>query len=511
MTRQQQIKPQQHVQATELNSAEHLHAIIETSIEGIISIDDSGIVQSFNPAAEKMFDYAANEVIGNNISMLMPSPYQREHDSYIKRYLTSGEPKIIGIGRELEGKRKNGTNFPIWLAIAEFFVGERRFFTGFIRDLSEERAYFERASNYEHILENSLNEIYIFDTESLKFIRVNQGALANLQYTAEEIVELTPLDLKPEYTQESFEELIRPLWLGERNKIHFTTVHIRKDRSLYPVDVHLELYEFGAKKAFVAIILDITEKIEAQEKLKIQQEQLAHMDRLSMMGEMAAGIAHEINQPLTAIDSYAQAAKRRIQTDSIDTDKLQELLEKISKTSVRAGEVITQLRALVKRQPKSRNNVDINSIIRDTAKIAEVDTQALNFEIDLDLGNELPNVVVDSVQIQQVILNLIRNAMDAAVKETNKYKIIFISTTLLEEENRIKVSVKDNGCGIDEDSAEQLFNPFYSTKKSGMGMGLSICQTIIHEHGGRLWFTRNTDKGTTFHLTLPTALNDEKD
>ena len=509
MIKQQQINKHSGEQRTKLTSKAYLNAIIDTAVEGIITIDDSGTIQSFNPAAEEIFAYTPSDVIGKNISMLMPLPYQLEHDKFIKNYLNSGEAKIIGIGREVEGKRSDDTIFPMWLTIAEFYEGGKRFFTGFIKDLSTERSYFKIASSYAHILENSLNEIYIFDAETLLFLRVNQGALVNLQYSSEEIKKLSPIDLKPEFTRESFEKLLQPLRLGEREKIHFTTVHIRKDKSLYPVDVHLELSEFESRKVFVAIILDITERIQAEENARVQQELLAHMDRLSMMGEMAAGIAHEINQPLTAIDSYAQAAKRRIKNDSFEVEKLQDLLEKISKTSIRAGDVIAKLRAMVKHQPKSRSTADVNTLIKDTVRIAEVDTQALEFKIVLNLDSKLPHVMVDSVQIQQVLLNLIRNAMEAAAKENKENKLIYISSSLLAEENRIKISVQDYGCGIDEKIAGELFNPFYTTKKSGMGMGLAICHSIIQEHGGNLWFTPNTDNGTTFHLTLPTALNDE--
>lgn len=765
MARQEEIKQLEREQITEPKSEEYLRAIIENAVEGIVTIDTTGIIQSFNPAAEKIFAYTANEMIGNNISMLMPSPYQREASSYIKNYLTSNESKIIGIGRQLEGRRKDGTVFPMWLSVGEFFEDEQRFFTGFIRDLTIEKSYLEKATSFENILENSLNEIYIFDADTLFFIRVNQGALENLQYSREEIVTLTPVDIKPEYSLDTFKKLINSLRSGGEDKIVFTTVHQRKDGSHYPVEVHLELSKYEGKPVFVAIILDIskrkkteralrlinatamqsrdgilittteldepgpeivyvnpafenitgysekeligktprilqgpktdkntlkqlrhalengrpwngeainyrkdgtefymqwsidairneageitnwtavlrdvTEEKKAREKLrlreeefrlifnnapagialtdldgsffnvnsalctmlgyseaellemsfievthpddieisqdylaelldahlegyklekryvhkngsiiyvqvsvavvhdeykqpamlivqiedvtevikaaeysKLQQEQLAHMDRLSMMGEMAAGIAHEINQPLTAIDSYAHAAKRRIQTDPIDIEKLQDLLEKISKTSVRAGDVITRLRAMVKRQPKRRENFNINTLIKDTANIAEVDTQALNFKIDLKFDDKLPSVTADTVQIQQVILNLIRNAMDATSKESDQDKTITISTSFLAAKDRIQVSVRDYGSGLDKESAEHVFNPFYTTKKSGMGMGLAICHSIIQEHGGHLWFTQNSNKGTTFYFTLPTAIDDENE
>ena len=485
----------------------HLRAVINTAIEGIITIDKKGIIQTINPAAEKIFSYDEEEVKGKNISMLMPKPYEEEHDTYIKNYLSTGKAKIIGIGREVKGKRKNGIVFPMWLQVAQYFENGQRFFVGFIKDLSTERNYLDRVIGYERILEDSINEVYLFDAETLLFTHANQGALKNLQYSDEEIKKLTPLDLKPEYTLESFQKLIKPLKSGNEEKIQFTTVHRRKDGSLYPVEVHLELIDFESRKVFVAIILDISEKISAETNIKAQQEQLMHMDRVSIMGEMAAGIAHEINQPLTAINSYANAAARRIKSGNIDIDSIGKLLEKISNASIRASDVISHLRIMLKPNTKQHRHLNINSLIEDAVELANSDSRAREFELILGLAKDLPKVTADGVQIQQVIINLIRNAMDESIDKSDESKEIEITTRLLPNENRIEVSIKDQGKGIDPKKAEKLFDPFFTTKGMGMGMGLTICQTIIHNHHGKLWFTQNPDKGATFHFTIPTALD----
>ncbi len=626
------------------NSEERLRAIIETSVEAIITIDDSGIIQSFNPAAEKIFICKADEAIGQNIGIFIPSPQQKQHNSYIQNYLKSSEAKIIGIGRELVGKKIDGSLFPMWLSVGEFMENEKKFFTGFVRDLSSEKKYLKKVASFEHILEKSINEIYVFDFETLEFIYANDSALNNLKYSKSEFRKLTPIDIKPEFSLGDFKKLINPLSQKEESKIEFTAIHQRKDGSRYPVEVHLELSEYEDKPAYMAIILDITrrkniedslrlreeefqlifenaptgiavldldgkymnvnssmceilgytkteflrlsykdithpddielsneyfgnlikgknsgfsidkryirkdkkvinvilniavvhenvslahdekgdpallishvldisEKIEIEEKLKIQQEQLAHKDRVSMMGEMAAGIAHEINQPLTAIDSYAQASQRRLKEETIDFEKLRELLDKISKASIRAGDVITRMRSMVKRESQQKGHININILIEEAVKMAETDTLAANIKIKQELLDTLPEVIADAVQIQQVILNLVRNAMDATTSMNEKYKQIIVSSTFLAKDNRIQVSIKDYGCGIDNEAATQLFNPFYTTKKSGMGMGLAICQSIIQLHGGRLWFTNNKDKGTIFSFTLPTAVNENE-
>ncbi|MEJ2115201.1 MAG: PAS domain S-box protein [Gammaproteobacteria bacterium] len=641
---QQDIKQVAHKSEDSSNSSERLRAIIDTAVEGIITIDSNGIIQSFNPAAEKIFAYKENEVVGNSINLLMPLSFQQQHDDSLKSYLNGGKASIIGIGRELCGVRKDGTEFPMLLSVSEFLEGDKIFFTGFVYDLSSEKNYLKKAASLEHILENSVNEIYIFDANTLQFIHANKGALKNIQYSNSEILSLTPVDIKPEFSLEKFQKLIEPLSTGEEDKIVFTTEHQRKDEGRYPVEVHLELSEYGGKPAYIAIILDITrrkhieeslrlkeeefqlifenapigiavldlegnyvnvnpslcdilgyskpellkfsykdithpddivisgnflhkllkgdfsgfsiekryirkdrkvinvalsvalvhesvflahnkmgkpallishiqdvtEEAMAEEKSKALQEQLAHLDRIGMMGEMAAGIAHEINQPLTAIDSYAQAALRRIKDKSLNLNKIQELLEKISKASARTSDVISHMRAMVKRKSNQHERCNINILIEEAVKLAEADSQAKEFKLKQDLAKSFSDAIVDPIQIQQVILNLIRNAMDAAAQETEEYKQIIIRSALIAKENRIQVSIIDFGSGIDDETAEQLFNPFFTTKPSGMGMGLAICQSIIQMHGGHLWFTSNENKGSAFHFTLPTALNENE-
>ena len=630
-------------------SKERLDSIIETSVEGIITIDDTGAIQSINSAAEKIFAYSTNELIGNNVKILMPSPYQQEHDSYIKNYIEGGEAKVLGIGREVEGRRKDGTKFAMWLTVGEFFENERRFFTGFVQDISafkksqellrlvnasatqsndaiiittrqleqpgpeivfvnpaftkitgyseaevlgktprilqgpktdkntlkqlkqalqmgepwsgeainyrkdgsafymqwsidairnevdeithwvsvfrdvtEDKKSQEllrlREEEFQLIFENAPTGVAIMDLDG-KYINVNPPLCDILGYSKPELLDLSYIDITHPDDIEISKEYLHKLISGELSGYSIEKRYIRKDNKVISVVLNIALVnesvalahdEKGNPALLITHILDITNEIEAEERVRSQQEQLAHMDRVSMMGEMAAGIAHEINQPLTAIDSYAQAAQRRIQFNDLNVEKLKVLLEKISNTSRRAGYVVSHLRAIMTKQTRKHNKFSINSLIDDVVKILETDVRVYEFRIKLEHGKDLPNVMADSIQIQQVLLNLIRNAMDAAANEIDQYKEIIISSSLLTEEDRIKVSVKDYGSGVDENAAEQLFNPFFTTKQTGLGMGLSICKSIIQSHGGSLWFLPNADKGTTFHFTLPTALEENE-
>ncbi len=241
-------------------STARTNAILDAAVDGILTIDESGTVESVNPAVSQMFGYRPHEVIGNNITLLMPEPYAGEHDGYLARYRRTGQRRIIGIGREVQGLRRDGTIFPLELAVSEGFDATRRFFTGIVRDLSERDQVRQAKASLAVILEDSLNEIFVFHAESLRFLQVNRGARENLGYTMEELNRLTPLAIKPEITADAFGRLIAPLRSGEQKRLHFETVHKRKDGSVYPVDVHLQLGTYSGQPAFVALIFDMTER-----------------------------------------------------------------------------------------------------------------------------------------------------------------------------------------------------------------------------------------------------------
>jgi two-component system sensor kinase FixL len=363
-----------------------LSALLDAAVDAIIIIDHKGNIELFNAAAEGMFGYQSAEVVGNNVKMLMPDPYQSEHDQYLANYMQTNKARIIGIGREVKARKSNGEIFPIELSVGE--------------------------------------------------------------------------------VQES------------------------------------------SHKQFVGIIRDITEQVKAHSDAILSRERLAHVNRLSTMGEMAAGIAHEINQPLTAVSSYAQACKnllRRERNNATELDplnkKLVDTLEKISQQAQRAAEVIRRLRAFVKKRIAQRELVYLNELIKDTIDLAKVDTRLLDHGIQLNLTTEPePQLNIDPIQIQQVMLNLIRNAIDAM--EEQPTKSVQIQTRWLDP-HFIEVVVSDTGSGVNAEHKDTLFKPFFTTKTGGMGMGLPISQSIIQSHGGILVHRPGKPKGSVFIFTLP--------
>lgn len=368
----------------EADALAKLKAILNATVDAMIIIDHTGTIELFNAAAQRMFGYSVQEVIGKNIKMLMPEPYRKEHDQYLDNYMKTNQARIIGIGREVKACKKDGEIFPIELSVGEVKESSHKQFVGIIRDISDQ-------------------------------VQARSDAIAN-------------------------------------------------------------------------------------------RERLAHVTRLSTMGEMAAGIAHEINQPLSAVSSYAQACKNLLQRENSQADafqkqKLTDTLEKISNQALRAGEVIRRLREFVKKRNTEREYINFNDLIQDTIDLAKVDTRLLDHGIQLDLCSApTPCLLIDQVQLQQVLFNLIRNAIDA-MEDQPSAPVVIQSKWI--NEQYLEVSICDTGYGITEENRARLFHPFFTTKTSGMGMGLPICQSIIQSHGGELKHSAGSPQGSVFSFTLP--------
>lgn len=303
---------------------------------------------------------------------------------------------------------------------------------------------------------------------------------------------------------------INQLSLADGNVVELDNIFLKaKDGSLFPASVCLTPNIVNEEVVGgVLVFRDITERLKAQQQLKAaqvelrnQSQHLAHMERLSTMGEMAAGFAHEVNQPLTAIANYASVSRRLLDKGIPEPEKLADTLSKMQAQAIRASEVVERLRQFVRAPKGARFVRSPNQLISEVLSLAEVDSFNNGVPIIFDPKDNVADVYVDEVQIQQVALNLLRNAMESMKDVANKEQ--GVSVVVESIDSFIKVSFIDQGVGLEEGAEEKLFHPFYTTKPNGTGIGLSVCASIIQQHGGRIGFERHADVGTTFYFELP--------
>lgn len=359
----------------------HLRSILAMIPDAMILIDEVGSIMSFSAAAEKMFGYAEAEVLGENVSMLMPSPDRERHDTYLKNYRDTGVRKIMGIGRVTTARHRDGNTFPIELSVGEAWVDGKRIFTGFIHDITERR--------------------------------------------------------------------------------------------------------------------------QTDMRLRDLQRELARVGRLIEIGTFASSLAHELNQPLTAIVSYCEGAADLLagEAGAERLELVREALRETAEQAIRAGEIVTRMRDLLSHGETEHRLESLSRIITEANALALVGSREHGIEVQIVLDSSADAVFVDRIQIQQVLFNLVRNAIEAMI--ASPFRTLTVSTK--GEGAMVTVTIEDTGSGITDALAATLFQPFITSKRTGMGIGLSICRTIIEAHGGRIWFEPGSEGGTIFRFTLPRA------
>ena len=375
---------------------------------------------------------------------------------------------------------------------------------GLLLDVTEQT---RSQAEVQAILETAVDAIIMIDDAGI-IETFNPAAAALFGYQQEEVVGHPVTVLMPQPHRERHDGYIRSyLETGQRQIIGIGRELAALTKSGKRVPIYLAVSEIllQGRRRFTGIIRDLSEQYQTREALAEQREKLAHVGRLSTMGEMTASIAHEINQPLTAISMYAQSSLKLIQRGDPDLDKLALALDKLNTQSLRAGAIIERIQRFARAQESPREWLPINELLKDLVKLAEGDARLHDVTITFDLEDGLPPVRCDAIQIQQVALNLIRNAIDAMKGIDCHHGNALAITSRSLSDGRVEVAVSDQGPGVAADQSQLLFKAFHTTKKEGMGMGLSICRTIIGEHGGELAFRDNAGPGATFYFTLPAA------
>jgi two-component system sensor kinase FixL len=500
------------------NNRSLLQMIIATSPEAIVTIDGGGVIESFNAKAEEMFGYAAYEVVGRNVKMLMPEPYASAHDGYLERYQRTKERRIIGVGREVTGRRKDGSVFPVELAVGEVEMDERRLFTGFIRDITRrkdaEKARLDSDRRLAEALEGMPLGVILCDAAGVvthvnREMRRFLGPVGQTVQPGDDYEELVRRTLESDVV--IVDGRNREQWLKER-LVQIRSPERMQSELRYPNgEWALAIEQKTPNGECIALRIDITRLKRAEEALQASRErqralehEFHHVSRLSAMGEMAATLAHELNQPLTAVINYVQACRRLMQSDAPRAgERLPDLMNKAVDQAHRAGDIISHLRGFVTRGDSERVHGDINAVVREACELALVGAHAGGIAVSMELDDSLPGVFMDSVQIQQVVVNLVRNSVDALQNCRDCTERRIEIRTARNEDGWVTVSVSDNGPGLAPEIAGRLFESFNSSKKGGMGIGLSVSRSIVEEHGGTIEATANADRGVTFQFMLP--------
>jgi two-component system sensor kinase FixL len=481
-------------------------ALLDAAVDAIVLIDVNGRIARFNRAAERLFGYTASEVIGRNVSALMPEPYRCEHDGYLHRYQQTAEARIIGIGREVVAQRKDGSVFPIDLSVGEFHQRDEHGYVGILRDISERKRYEQQlrdqAEELRVIFDHAPTPMLITDRDG-RVIKANHACAELLRTTPERIVGQRQSDLLHPEDRPAAIESMRALDL-ERPTCRSELRYVRADGVVVHATHYAALSAGGAQlqPLIITEIVDRTALLTAENEAEGLRSRLAHAARIGTLGEMVSGIAHEVNQPLTAIANYANACRRLLQSGDAAVDEIVTTLEKIGAQAERAGQVIRGLRSLTRRRDSVREALDVNQLIGEVARLLEFELRNSGWRLVLTLAPELPAVLGDGVQLQQVVLNLVRNGIEA-MSERASGDHIEVSTRMAGVD-RVEIEVRDGGPGIDDTGLRRLFEPFHTTKSQGMGLGLSICQSIIVAHGGEIRHAGNAPGGgARFVVRLP--------
>jgi two-component system, LuxR family, sensor kinase FixL len=485
-------------------------AVLDAAVDAVVLFDHEGRIELLNHAGERMFGYNEEEVVGLKVNILLPEPYRSQHEDYLRRYIEAGEPRIIGIGRELLAKRRDGSDFSAELAVGRVQGVEPPRFVGFIRDITVRRNAEEALRRSEAQLTiaqeiaNLGNYVVHFDGRFEDYWSPHLYRVLGRRYGERYIGVYEYLEpMVHPADRVRWEQALGELDAGARTMdIEYRIVH--PDGSLRYVHHIAQATRSpdGRVLRQVGTLHDITDRRRAEDEARQMQDRIAHFGRISTMGEMAAGIAHEVNQPLTAIATYAQACQRLIASGDSSSDAIANALEHIGTQALRAGEVIRRLRTFVKNREVRRELVEANRLLDDVLTLAQTDAQHHGVRLRLEPSPQAPQVQADAVQIQQVILNLVRNSIDAMLEVPEARREIALRARV-DSESDVEFMVADRGTGLDENAMAELFNPFFTTKPGGTGLGLSISRSIVRAHGGKLWCTSNPGGGACFFFTLP--------
>jgi len=472
-------------------SGERLRSIIDSAVDGIIVIDQSGTIESFNPAAERLFGYSCADVVGRNVNMLMPSPYHDEHDGDVSRYVTTSEARIIGIGREVTGRRRDGTQFPLHLSVGQMTIEGQRKFTGLLHDLSDRVALEQqlRASEarWRAIIHSAVDGIVVIDARG-RIEGFNPAAERLFGYTEQELVGQNVNVLMPSpYHEEHDSYLTRYLATGQARIIGTgrEVTGRRRDGTTFPLHLSVGELTVEGERRFTGIVHDLTSRVRLE-------QQLREGEALAKVGAMAAVIAHEVKNPLAGIRGAIQIIGGRLAADSPDAAVVSEIVKRIDTLDTLIKDLL-----LFARPPQPRSaSVDVVPLVTMTANLLCQDPSLKGVRIDID--GSAPPVIADAEMLKIVFQNLLVNSAHAMHGQGT------IAVAIGARNGTCQIAVTDTGPGIPPAIRDKIFTAFFTTKTRGTGLGLATAKRLVEAHHGEIEIDCPPSGGTTVTVRLPT-------
>jgi PAS domain S-box-containing protein len=483
-----------------------IRRLVDANIMGIFIWNFEGQITEANQAFLQMLNYSREDLVSGSLNWrnLTPPEWREVTDQSVTQLKATGTVQPY----EKEYSRKDGTRVPVLVGAAVFEKGHSEG-VGFVLDLSERK----RA---EQALRRS--EAYLTQAQRLSqtgsfWWKASSGELI----WSEELFRVMGYDRTVNPSIDVFFRRVHPedlltvqqsvnQALRDGTNLGFEHRLLMADGSVKHVHIVMEAVGLDlGNREFVGTVMDITERKQAEEAVLKAQAELAHVSRVATMGELTASIAHEINQPLSAVANNASACLRWLAVN--DLEEVRQSASLVIENAHRAGEIITGIRALAKKAPPQNEPLDVNETIREAIVMVRSELRSNNVSLQTQLANDLPLIMGDRVQLQQVIINLLINAVEAMAEIDKGPRVLRVSseraTGLSSESEHVLIAVRDSGPGLEMKSLGRLFDAFYTTKSQGMGMGLAISRSIVEAHGGRLWATANLSQGAVFQFTLP--------
>ncbi|HUN86638.1 MAG TPA: PAS domain S-box protein [Terracidiphilus sp.] len=480
--------------------------VIETASDAVVSVDESGTIILANPAANRMFGYNPEEFIGRNLNTLMPGRMREPFDTGFKRFLETGARNLNWQGTEATALRANGEEFPVEISFGDMTTNGRRVLTGFIRDTSEKKRAEEDVFASQRNLRLAIDTMPVLSWSALPDGTADFFNKRWLDYTGLSLEEARGQGWAQAFHPDDVERVSDHWRLhilsGEPGEVEARLRRFDGSYRWFLLRGNPLHDESGAIIKWYGTNTDIDDRKRAEEELTRARAELAHVARVTSLGVLTASIAHEVNQPLSGIVMNAGTCLRMLDSDPPNIEGARETARRMIRDGIRASEVVVRLRALFKRKEVAAEWVNLNDAALEVIALSSSELQSKRIVVQHELAENLPAVKGDRIQLQQVIQNLLRNASDSMGSIDDRPRELVIRTKSDDSKN-VQVTVQDTGIGIDPEAASRLFDPFYTTKQDGTGIGLSVSRSIVEAHRGQIWAIKNDGPGSSFMFTIP--------